>query len=137
MFRPTKDKVVSPYIAELAIKKGFDWDTIHIWCDYDTVEERKLDKPRVKVIRQESQRDRFLPAPTQSLLQRWLREVHKIYVSIDEEHIMRWFYTIYYTYSPDEMIELDLDDLNIMNDEFESYEEALEQGLIEALKIIK
>ena len=66
--------------------------------------------------------------PSQSLLQRWLREEHEIHIepSPDEVHDWQW----------------DLYDLsgNVLNEFWreglKSYEEALEKGLQEALKLV-
>ena len=69
-------------------------------------------------------------APTQSLLQKWLREVHEISIKIDD----------YYTNS---RVRLDYNVCELGSQEdnpvgiFETYEEALEIGLQEALKQIK
>jgi len=74
----------------------------------------------------------YIPAPTQSLLQRWLREKHDIHI------IVKVFWdskTNNRTYAADIY---KIGDKPIMRKrKVEStYEEALEQGLIEALKLI-
>jgi len=65
-------------------------------------------------------------APTQSLLQRWLREVHKKHINVQPFYykgdFISWNLKIHNTY---------------YKDKFNTYEEALEQGLFEALKLIK
>jgi hypothetical protein len=82
-------------------------------------------------------------APTQSLLQRWLREKHKIIVSIiptGGPHD-----TPFYPWNDIEQNEIffafithDIIGKAGMSDGyFNTYEEALEQGLLEALKLIK
>lgn len=75
-------------------------------------------------------------APTQSLLQRWLREVHRIYVYIKPIHNL-------------DINGLMLDNWEICIEDYmgskfleesiyiHGYEEALEVGLFEALKLIK
>ena len=69
-------------------------------------------------------------APTQSLLQKWLREVHKISIKIDD----------YYTNSR-VRFDYNICELGSQEDNpvgiFETYEEALETGLYQALKQIK
>jgi hypothetical protein len=77
-------------------------------------------------------------APTQSLLQKWLREIHKIEISIETiwadefrttPNYIPW---VYYTLEEeDEKLE---DESPIY---FKTYEEALEIGLQEALNTIK
>lgn len=68
------------------------------------------------------------PAPTQSLLQKWLREVHNIIVEPSYNQIYNYF-------------ELEIFILNNKTlgkaQTFSSYEQALEKGLQEALKLIK
>lgn len=72
----------------------------------------------------------YISTPTQSLLQKWLREVHKISIKVDD------FYT-------DSKLRFDfsVSELGSQDDNpqgaYESYEDALEAGLIEALKFIK
>ena len=69
-------------------------------------------------------------APTQSLLQKWLREVHEISIKIDD------YYTnsrVRFDYNVCELGSQEDNPVGI----FETYEEALEIGLQEALKLIK
>ena len=72
-------------------------------------------------------------APTQSLAARWLREVHNyavcVWFSKDHE---KWFY------AHGDMNNIVFDtDYHISEYKYDSYEEALEAGLQEALKLIK
>jgi hypothetical protein len=70
-------------------------------------------------------------APTQSLLQKWLREKHKIIVSINIMSDLS-----YYSLS----VDINENKLNLRNQSknrgFDTYELALEDGLQEALKLI-
>lgn len=75
----------------------------------------------------------YIDAPTQTLLQRWLREKHNIIVSsnhymfaVDSEN--GWYYTIGKSIKT-----------NYINTRWDSYEQALEEGLQEVLnnRIIK
>lgn len=68
-------------------------------------------------------------APTQSLLQRWLREVHDIYISIE------WFWKSEYRVRINDSGIIDHEDE--FNYENHTYEEALEKGLQEGLRLIK
>jgi hypothetical protein len=65
-------------------------------------------------------------APTQSLLQKWLREVHKILLWVEPLAIDKWEFGINYPNGG-------FGDAK----EYNTYEEALEIGLQEALKLIK
>ena len=75
--------------------------------------------------------DDFILAPTQSLLQKWLREKHRINISVyphlHEEKITEYAYMIYINYA----------DTYSEGFDFHTYEESLEYGLQEALKLIK
>lgn len=74
-------------------------------------------------------REDFYYAPTQSLLQKWLREVKDIHISLIHEE-PNYSCNIGGYDSNDDCYK------NIEIDEFLSYEEALEKGLQEALKLI-
>jgi hypothetical protein len=65
-------------------------------------------------------------APTQSLLQKWLREIHGIEVFTKSEYKDTKKIGFYYG-----------GDLEYSKPTYKTYEEALEKGLIEALKLIK
>lgn len=68
-------------------------------------------------------------APTQSLLQKWLREVHKISIKIDD------YYTnsrVRFDYNVCELGSQEDNPVGI----FETYEEALENGLYQALLLL-
>jgi hypothetical protein len=72
-------------------------------------------------------KDSFLVLPTQSLLQKWLREVHGIIISVNYNHEIKKYCTEHegtYCYE-------------FAYDWWQTYEEALERGLQEALLMIK
>ena len=85
----------------------------------------------------------YLSAPTQSLLQKWLREVKGIDVEIRIcSELYRTLYKqgrgkkclkYYLVIIPEPGIDYSIDDGGFTSD---SFEEALEKGLIEALKLI-
>ncbi len=72
-------------------------------------------------------------APTQSLLQRWLREVHNIHISVGNIYNdwSKWSFAV--VVKNKGIIISFRNDKNIFN----SYEEALEIGLLKALKLIE
>jgi hypothetical protein len=76
-------------------------------------------------------------APSQSLLQRWLRDTHKLHIEIILGHDEKQTWYDFYVYK----IELGYDDDFIADssdmDDNGSYEETLETGLQEALKLMK
>lgn len=71
-------------------------------------------------------------APTQSLLQRWLREEHKIVITIShwiEQPVNGKIYSDCYDYNFHQLYHETII--------YKTYEEALEEGLQEGLKLIK
>lgn len=64
---------------------------------------------------------------TQSLLQKWLREVHKIDVFCDSIGC-GYYYAVVYNQNAEQVFKQDGDS---------SYEDSLEIGLVEGLKLIK
>ena len=71
--------------------------------------------------------------PTQSLLQRWLREVHKINVESNYLPNIQKYSCLYIPMTGKASIK----DINYVSKiRFNTYEEALEKGLQEALKLI-
>lgn len=59
-------------------------------------------------------------APTQSLVQKWLREVHNVHIGLDYD-IHGWMFFITYIPNPS-------GEVNWSNDNYNTYEEALEMG---------
>jgi hypothetical protein len=121
--------------AKLAKEKGFNLNPIQIGFNY-----YKPDGERLKSGEYNKEFVKYcIPYCTQSLLQKWLREVHNIIVEVvayyDEEQLplskpvkpKGYFAWDYYddTFTEDKAIKT------------ETYEEALEIGLQEGLKQIK
>lgn len=85
-------------------------------------------------------KDKYYYAPTQSLLQRWLREIHKIFIEIGygfENNPVTyrvWISKFNEGYNSDTMY---LDNVSeLKRKQFVTYEEALEAGLKKALELI-
>jgi len=117
-----RDQLIEFKTAKLAKEKGFTEECYALWQKI-LIEGEKNDN----IINEKG----IYAAPTQSLLQRWLREEHGILVES------------LYSYSAIDYIPK-IGKLNAYQDYnlFEeiscnTYELALEQGLIEALKLIK
>jgi translation elongation factor EF-Ts len=73
-----------------------------------------------------------IDAPTQSLLQRWLREDHGIGVIVDVDVTLSWKYKIFSmhpesSYTGDWILSIYM---------YGWYEEALEKGLVQALELL-
>ena len=78
-------------------------------------------------------------APTQSLAQKWLREVHNIHIIIDPffQDGDLFGYNIFIFSNEIEKIELELKELSEPTHcDFKTYEEALEEGIKQALLLI-
>ena len=120
--------------AKLAKEKGFPQEPNRLKIPYYNYKgEFKGDVSdwRIrKYIRGENTSDiEFVSAPTQSLLAKWLREEHNIIVLVDYEGIDGYYYK-FYSYKEGNK-NYDASDKN-----YNTYEEAYEIGLQEALKLI-
>ena len=126
------EKLVEFEVAKLANEKGFTTKGIML-MGYTS----KFYHPRTKSLLSygrtgKSKLSTLYYAPTQTLLQRWLRDKHKLHIEIlltDEIPYTQFYIKImeigkYFTLSHD----------GIYN---ESYEEVLELGLISALKLVQ
>ena len=112
-----EEQLISFETAKLAKEKGFNWK---VSLHYESNGNRFFDKVECNFNNVEL----ICSAPTQSLLQKWLREVHKLIITIDHVTSKGWCYRI----------QINNSDWSIY---FKTYEEALEKGLQEALKLIK
>lgn len=116
-----KESLISFETAKLAKEVGFNWEVFFgVYSDNIPIpfcQEGGFFNWNIH--------DRY-SIPTQSLLQKWLREVHKVIVEIGFYDYGKWNYTIYNP-SPKKQ----------SSPEFSTYEECLEIGLQECLKLIK
>lgn len=117
-----KQTFVSYSTLKLAKEKGFD---------HNVLEPGILDN-RVVLLLDEVDKEVLFPAPTQSELQKWLREVHNIDIIIAPVGNYAFVTTGYYYEIP-----LSKEGTNIESDSFKTYEEAVEAGLKQALTLIK
>ena len=76
--------------------------------------------------------DYKISRPTQSLLQKWLRDDHKLNISVDVENNKFSYFIARFG-----QVSLGKPTGWGETDEFDSYEEALEKALVKALKLIK
>lgn len=129
---PLEEKLISFETAKLAKEKGFELNSI---CYYQLYSEGQL---RYKLFTEDDENGGYvdedslnrIAVVTQTLLQKWLREVHEISIKIDD------YYTnsgVRFDYNVCELGSQEDNPVGI----FETYEEALEIGLQEALKLIK
>jgi hypothetical protein len=128
-----KEQLITFETAKLAKEKGFNIPTKKAYKEYKGVQFKTVNEFKVKKYNHNNLNGNCLniSAPTQSLLQKWLREVHRVNNSyiIPDGHG---------NYVPWKGL-LTMDNLYLFHRElkFKTYEEALEEGLIEALKLIK
>lgn len=126
-----KDQLISFDTAKLAKEKGFDWNVVNY---YDKDKTKCSEYSDLGVNPENFNADfwntkaftPFYSAPTQSLLQKWLREEHRIVVYVITSADRAFRNILYDGYIGTE--------LYIINKK--TYEEALEEGLKEALKLI-
>lgn len=120
-----EDTLISFETAKLAKEKGFD----KVMCTgyYMGTD----DCIQITAYRQHKSKDKCL-ASTQSLLQKWLREVHKIDVIAISVRFTGYIEIGYWTYAIKS-----IQPVGKQKYKFDTYEEALEQGLLKSLKLIK
>ena len=123
-------QLISPETVKLAREKGFDFTNIEI---RDSITLLVVNNVKERLLHFGNMKDsNLIQIPSQSLLQKWSREVHHLDISIirTENEYFRSTYkaiisNVHYT----------LYESNIL--EVKDYEEALEEALFEALKLIK
>lgn len=140
-----KEDIIKFKTAKLAKEKGFDWRCKLFYNIKDGLitTNLKLDlsggAEYARFIIDKQDTSCLIPAPTQSLLQKWLRDVHKIHVSA-WCNASGWGWEIERTNGTHISI-MDIDgDIKGTNPEsgmFSTYEEALEEGLYQSLLLIK
>ena len=149
-----KENLITLQTAKLAKEKGFNIKCLNFYvrsnCKMFGIDEygrfysiQKSTKSKIYTIGSHAtlNKKNLIFAPTQSLLQKWLREEHDIYLNITtcgydkKYHEMRLFRLNKecYTYYADKTFK---NGHFLTPYKFESYEEALEVGLFEALKLI-
>lgn len=121
------DQLISFETAKLAKEKSFDEITDFI---FDTNMNKKLGGwiiPNINGLKHSDGNNPFVSAPTQSLLQKWLREEHEIHIVCT---LISYFG--FYGY---EILRTGKSPI-VNNLTSCSYEKALESGLRKALKLI-
>lgn len=129
------DTIISFETAKLAKEKGFNCECRAYYNNkknriHDVV--RKDYNGVILVEAQDFSKINYYSAPTQALIQKWLREEQGLYVEVNVSS----------EYSTNEIWEdsfyVDIKKEGFFSEEWEldSYENALEKGLIEALKLI-
>ena len=129
-----KEKLVEFKTAKLARKKGFNWKCLFYRqksavIGDNTILEVSQGKSFFDWNSYNMEGVPFYSMPTQSLLQKWLREVHGIFVNPCPHYNFKTYGVEVYSNKELTSIGADL--------KFKAFEEAFEEGLYEALKLIK
>lgn len=155
-----KEQLIEFETAKLAKEKGFDIKTKNSFANKKAIsynqyarddireegEFHVVNKPEESGVDGTYLHNKFVSErfyqPTQSLLQKWLREEHDMHIEIelvDNSRTYQWEYVIITSKDRDYNDEECFDSAKRLfnNEDFETYEEALEKGLQEALKLIK
>lgn len=125
-----EEQLISFETAKLAKEKGFKVKCNLYYSKSGAIKQRAIKEVRIE-------------APTQSFLQKWLREEHKLEICVfkavtrSEEYYITMLSDFNSGYMDFKYIEegVFIVDQKYFTD-FPSYEEALEKGLYEALKLI-
>lgn len=136
------ETLVSFETAKLAKEKGFD-EFCNSWYEEDTNNNTYSADDYNKYCNTTLTFENQYSAPTQSLLQKWLREKYRIYFThkfvftrTPREQI-NLKYSIWYTIVSNPILQEDIKGwLRPIEGVYDTYEEALEQGLQETLKLI-
>ena len=133
-----EDTIVSFEVAKLAKDKGFT-DLVgvfrgkHYYNHNGELDGDQKDYLKAYVRQEDTSLMESIAAPTQSLLQKWLREVHSIHVNIKHRpHSQSYCFTITGKYQGINEGEL----VNNIFSKYETYELALEVALQESLQLI-
>lgn len=125
-----KDQLILFETAKLAKERGFDINTTSN-CWVKTLDGDIIHNSERKDTPEHDRSEQYLMQPTQTLLQKWLREEHDISVSIETEwHGGQFYYGVYIWDGFN-------DDENLEGFIFPLYEDALEKGLVVGLKLVK
>ncbi len=139
--KPTmEEQLISFSAAKLAKEKGFNWKIDYCYPRF-TKGLMVAGKIIIMGDRDANDTKNYVSAPTQSLLQKWLREKHSIHVALrfqPSQPTMSGFYyrgyIAHFSVFDDKLMILSKD--ISFTKPMQSYEEALEGGLKEALKLI-
>lgn len=123
-----KEQVISFETAKLAKKKGFDLEVQYTYADDEGNADFFDDWENWNSY------ENNYSAPTQSLLQRWLREEHALHIVIIPTICGYWTYKIVMTNDSPNVEQPPYEEVH--NIDYQTYEQALETALQEALKLI-
>ena len=123
------EELVTLETAKLLKEKGFNWKCEHIIGCNKVITKYDLPQSMSCCTEIDNESVEFL-CPTLYIAQKWLRENHSIHIAVDFNQYGRWYYRLYDIEDYDFLSETEVDKI------YKSYEEALEAGIQEALKLI-
>lgn len=129
-----EEKLISLETAKLAKEKGFDEEVSYAynvarWRKDNDLIDLTSDNPwKYNSDPDNTDEDYLISAPTQSLLQKWLREIFNIHINITFGQEKRYMFSI---------VDIENCELILEKGFYSNYEEALEDALLEALNQIK
>ena len=144
-----EEQVISKSTAELAKEVGFNISSYKYYLtkSYTKGVEEKLIIGELRTQGAEVDmiliRDgNYAYAPTQSLLQKWIRDKHDIHISISrvyssQNDLIEFAGYVVYIASPDWGTHYEVNSDKYYSERFDTYEDALEDALYETLKIIQ
>jgi hypothetical protein len=121
-----QEQIIKYETAVLAKEKGFDEKCSKVYVNDGYLRDYHMINLSMNVIN-------LYSAPTQALLQKWLREVHSIYVDVNSIVMLRDSKRLFGGNVNGNFKPLSS---HIISCSYPTYEEALEQALIESLKMI-
>jgi hypothetical protein len=133
-----EEQLITFDTAKIAKEKGFDLEFCNVGWHGDFGDLKGDSYPFLgtysfyKSIYCNNKDEHQIQRPTQSLLQKWLREVHNIHLLLepyyDEQKVLVYGFDLITERTEEE---------TIVEKGFKTYEDALEVGLQESLKLVK
>lgn len=124
------EQLISFETAKLTKEKGFNWEVVN-YIKLSTISNPLIEDECKPQNINSLQCNTIFSRPTQSLLQKWLRDKHKIILIIGYQYEYDSTPYSYWIYKEGQS-----SPINQWVDDLETYEQALELGLQEALKLI-
>lgn len=123
------EELVTLEAAKLLKEKGFVWKCEHIIDRNKVITKSDLPQSMSCCTEIDDEPVEFL-CPTLYIAQKWLRENHSIHIAVYFNQYGRWYYRLYDIKDYDFLFGTEVDKT------YKSYEEALEAGIQETLKLI-
>lgn len=137
-----KEDMITLETAKLAKKKGFDLKVIEAFVDLTGFDGGEMHNNVYTYRQNHNSKNHRYSRPSQSLLKKWLREKHGLILVVRptkrSSKRLKYMCGLYKTFTHDEVIDNDpykklLAEVSVS----ESYDDALEEGLLYALNKIK